>query len=38
VQWHVRTDVPAERVALVFNDRDVLPLQRQGDAWTPAAR
>jgi hypothetical protein len=34
VQWQVRTDVPAERVALVFNDRDVLPLQRQGDTWT----
>ena len=34
VQWRIRTDVPAERVALVFNDRDVLPLQRAGDAWT----
>ncbi|CAA9300356.1 MAG: FIG045085: Hypothetical protein [uncultured Cytophagales bacterium] len=34
VQWQIRTDVPAERVALVFNDRDVLPLQRTGDAWT----
>jgi hypothetical protein len=34
VGWQVGTDVPAEQVALVFNDRDVLPLQRQGDAWT----
>jgi hypothetical protein len=34
VQWQIQTDVPAERVALVFNDRDVLPLQREGDAWT----